>query len=291
MWTRSEAREEEGPARDAINFTVTGDGDSTVVLLHGFSDNLATWSRLTPMLARHHRVVAVDLPGFGGSPRRHGPQFDGYLDAVDEVLDEAGAAGRVSIIGNSLGAITALLYAHRRPDRVERIVLVGMPAVIGVRWYWRTLTDRRITDTLGALSRRLSAWWVRRVMTTTYAVVAFGSRKLPADVGAGYARAFGAPGAMAALLDELHRTVRSVGELRLLELVDSAPVSVLAVWGRYDLPAPARHARRLRRRTGCDVVIIPRCGHLPQLHRPTELYDVIAQFLDEGCTEPEGERS
>lgn len=265
--------------RETISFTDAGDGNSAVVLLHGFSDNLATWNQLAPKLAEHHRVLALDLPGFGGSQRRSGPQFDGYFDAIDEVLGKAGVTGPVSLVGNSLGAVTALLYAHRAPERVRRVVLVGMPAVAGVRWYWRALTSRRLAAVLGAQSRRLSPETSRRLMARVYATVGFGRRPLPPVVAESYV---GGLSTIEELTRELHRTVRSVAGLRLAELVDSAPVPVLAVWGRYDLPAPARNARLLRARPGCEVRILPACGHLPQVQRPDELHDALAPFLRAG---------
>lgn len=274
-----------GPRREGhivaepVCFTDTGAGDSAVVLLHGFSDNLATWNRVVPKLAEHHRVLALDLPGFGGSARRDGPQFEGYLDAIDEVLGKAGVEGPVSLVGNSLGAITALLYAHRAPERVQRVVLIGMPGVAGIRWYWQALTASRTIAVLAALSRRLSPALVRRILARGYGAVGFGRRPLPPGVGDRYLDGLGTP---EALLGELHRTVRSVAELRLPELVDSAPVPVLAVWGRHDLPAPARHAGLLRVRPDCEVRIIPGCGHLPQLQRPGELHAVVAPFLRSG---------
>ena len=54
---------------DGVHYTVTGDGQRTIVLLHGFSDNLTTWDRIVPRLAVSHRVIAIDLPGFGRSTR------------------------------------------------------------------------------------------------------------------------------------------------------------------------------------------------------------------------------
>ena len=126
-----------------INVEVTGDGPDTVVLLHGFSDNLTTWRRVVPALAVRHRVVAIDLPGHGGTTRPWTtPLMPGYISAIDTVLDSLGSDEPVSIVGNSMGASTAAMYAGARPDRVARLALIGMPGYRGIPLLWRAVTTR-----------------------------------------------------------------------------------------------------------------------------------------------------
>jgi len=126
-----------------VHFQVAGGGPRTLVLIHGFSDNLMTWRRLVPSLAVTHRVIAVDLPSHGLSTRawRH-PLLDGYVDVVDEVLAVCGVDGPVTIIGNSMGGAVASLYAHQNPGRVEALVLIGVPGVHGVPRAWRLAASR-----------------------------------------------------------------------------------------------------------------------------------------------------
>src|SRR5437868_3820495 len=91
-----------------VNVAITGSAPHTVVLLHGFSDNLHTWHRLVPALAVRHRVIALDLPGHGATTRPWTrPLLEGYVQAVGDVLDELGSEEPVSVIGNSMGAATA----------------------------------------------------------------------------------------------------------------------------------------------------------------------------------------
>ena len=79
-----------------VNVVVTGTGPHTLVLLHGFSDNLLTWRRVVPALAVEHRVVAIDLPGHGATTRPfQAPLLNGYAALVLEVLDDLGIHERV----------------------------------------------------------------------------------------------------------------------------------------------------------------------------------------------------
>lgn len=265
----------------AVHAVVAGSGSRTLLLLHGFSDNLATWNRIVPLLARRYRVLCVDLPGFGLSPPRPGPLLDGYLAAVDEVLDEHGVGGPVSIIGNSLGAIVAALYADSRPERVERVVLIGMPAVRGVAWYWRTLLSRPVGLALTAAARPLPARTLQGGVVRLYSLIGGGRwRAFDGDVVEGFGRHYAEKERVLRLLTDVRHVMAAVRPLRLVDVVAGLPVPVQLVWGRCDLPAPARHARHYPVRPHLEIVVIPRSGHLPQLDRPAELLTAITPFLD-----------
>ena len=73
------------------------------------------------MLAKQHRVHAVDLPGHGHSD----PLRPWTLEAVVESLERRFAnAGALSVLGWSLGGAVALAWAHRVPSRISRLLLV-----------------------------------------------------------------------------------------------------------------------------------------------------------------------
>src|SRR4051794_21412368 len=102
---------------NGVNVQVTGSGAHTVLLLHGFSDNLHTWHRVVPALAVSHRVIAIDLPGHGASTRPWvDPLLESYVETISDVLDDLGIVDPISIIGNSMGACTAAFTAARLPD-------------------------------------------------------------------------------------------------------------------------------------------------------------------------------
>ena len=98
-----------------------GAGDA-LVLLHGVGASRGVWRRAMPRLARRRRVLAPDLPGFGGSDPA-GAGFD--LDAVADAL-AAGLADRAAapfdLVGNSLGGAVAVVLAARRPDLVRAVI-------------------------------------------------------------------------------------------------------------------------------------------------------------------------
>lgn len=96
-----------------------GDGDRTAVLVHGITADTNSWWRTAPELVRQgYRVVAVDLPGHGRSPRSAAYDLDAMTDAVAEALPERPDLA----VGHSLGA---LLLAGALPRlRPRRVVYV-----------------------------------------------------------------------------------------------------------------------------------------------------------------------
>jgi 2-hydroxymuconate-semialdehyde hydrolase len=116
------------------NYHDMGEG-APVILLHGSGPGVSAWAnwRLTmPALARHFRVLAPDIVGFGFTERPQDNRYDmdlwlrhllGFMDALN--ID------RAHIVGNSFGGALALALAIHHPDRVRRLVLMG---AVGVRF-------------------------------------------------------------------------------------------------------------------------------------------------------------
>ena len=120
----------------ALHAEVTGRGRRDLVLLHGWGMNLRIWDALAAALERRFRIIAVDLPGHGGSdwdPQLHTPAAQAWR--VHETL--APLTTRYSLLGWSLGGQFALDLAAAMPAGIERLVLVAttphFPAAPGWR--------------------------------------------------------------------------------------------------------------------------------------------------------------
>lgn len=108
-----------------IHYQDRGQGD-TIVLMHGIFSSLQTWDGWAEELSKTHRVIALDMPGFGltGGP----PELDDFdeehaLDAFEGFVNKLGL-NTVSLAGNSLGGYIAARYAARNPGRVEKLILL-----------------------------------------------------------------------------------------------------------------------------------------------------------------------
>ena len=107
-----------------ITYSDTGKG-TTIVLLHGFLENLKMWNRFIPELSEKHRVIAIDLLGHGAT------ECLGYLHTMEdqavmvhEVLHDLKIRKAV-FIGHSMGGYVALAFAELYPDVMKGLVLLN----------------------------------------------------------------------------------------------------------------------------------------------------------------------
>jgi pimeloyl-ACP methyl ester carboxylesterase len=103
----------------------TGRGPAIVLLHAGIADRTMWSEHLERLAGAGHRVVAVDLPGFGEAPVAPGEQapWADVLRTMDELSIE-----RAALVGNSFGGAVALRAALVAPDRVSALALISAPA-------------------------------------------------------------------------------------------------------------------------------------------------------------------
>ncbi|HYH54400.1 MAG TPA: alpha/beta fold hydrolase [Solirubrobacterales bacterium] len=98
-----------------------------IVLIHCFSCAIDWWDRVAPLLARRHRVVAMDLLGHGGSEKPgSGYTPQNQAEVVAQTLQRLRVA-KATVVGHSLGGSVGVALTERSPDLVDRLVIVDMP--------------------------------------------------------------------------------------------------------------------------------------------------------------------
>ena len=125
-----------------VHFRVTGEGsDTPIVLIHGFGASSDHWRNNAEFFASQgFRIYGIDLIGFGRSEQHLKGKIH-YLDNqiwanqltsfIDEVVDTK-RNGKVILIGNSLGALTAITTLSQRPDLIKTIIAAPLPEPIFV---------------------------------------------------------------------------------------------------------------------------------------------------------------
>lgn len=105
-------------------------GAPEIVLLHGFTGSKENWLPLMAVLARTHRVIAPDLPGWGESERVAGADH-GVVAQADRVARWLQARGEppALLVGHSMGGHIAALVAARQPSWVPRLALIAAAGV------------------------------------------------------------------------------------------------------------------------------------------------------------------
>lgn len=108
-----------------IHSTSTGKGSKTLMLVHGWTCDDTSWATNVPELARHYRVITLDLPGHGrsGAPKDGTVTTDMFARAVEAVRAEQ-KVDKIILVGHSMGTPVIRQYAHLYPQHVAALVLV-----------------------------------------------------------------------------------------------------------------------------------------------------------------------
>jgi pimeloyl-ACP methyl ester carboxylesterase len=121
-----------------LHFERSGSGEP-LVLLHGIGHHWRAWEPVLDLLAEHHDVIAVDLPGFGRSPVPHEDQsMSGAVATLAGFFAESGL-GRPHVAGNSLGGAIALELAAAGLVRSATALSPAGFATLAERWRALTL--------------------------------------------------------------------------------------------------------------------------------------------------------
>ncbi|HYX90251.1 MAG TPA: 2-succinyl-6-hydroxy-2,4-cyclohexadiene-1-carboxylate synthase, partial [Myxococcaceae bacterium] len=257
-------------------YDVRGEGREVLVLLHGFTGNRETWSRVEPHLVDRFRLIRVDLPGHGGSPPPAAPGLVGFMEtvrALEAILDEAGVA-RAHVAGYSQGARVALGVAMEAPARIERLVMESGTAGLHRRKdrAERRRADERLADEI--LTGGVDAFVRRWELLPLFA----GLRRLPsADQQAIRTRRSSASAeGLAGALRALGLGVQPDYWTRLWKL----RVPTLLLTGAEDTKFTA-----LARRMAAELPIVWSCafegvGHAPHLEAPEAWAREVIDFLE-----------
>ena len=114
-------------AKYLLHSTISGSGE-TIVMLHGYLSSSQYFKHIRTRLEKDHRVIALDLLGFGQSPKpKVQYTYDDHLDAIHSTLDHLGVTRPYILLGHSMGALIALRYATVYPDTISQLLLMNPP--------------------------------------------------------------------------------------------------------------------------------------------------------------------
>lgn len=159
-----------------LHYAVYGAGSQTVVLLHGYLSSSAYWSSLIPVLSKNYRVIAIDLLGFGASPKPKDGDYSpqSHARAVRAAVRRT-TTKPIRIIGHSMGALIAAEYARLWPDDTERLVLCNMPIYVSPVQAERELAATSLLYRYALFSRLGSVIWPLTRLIPTAHMAAFAS--------------------------------------------------------------------------------------------------------------------
>jgi len=238
----------------------TGRGDR-VVLLHGFTQTARCWGPLATALAEDHEVVAVDLPGHGGSAAVEA----GIEAGADRI---AAASGAGTYVGYSLGGRFALRLALDRPEVVERLVLIG--ASPGLADADERAARRSADD---ALAAKVESVGVAAFVHDWLALPLFGGIPDPLRF-----EAERCTNTATGLASSLRRAGTGAQE-PLWDRLGELTMPVLLVTGADDAKFTAIGAAMAAAIPGAEHVVVDGAGHTVHLERPDVATAVVRDWL------------
>jgi pimeloyl-ACP methyl ester carboxylesterase len=278
-WTRHLQRVEVDSVlgRTPVDYVETGEGPP-LLLVHGLGGSWRNWLENIPYFARSHRVVALDLPGFGESPMpEHPVTIDTYGEFVLAFADRIGLGPDTAIVGHSMGGFISTESVIARPDRFSSLTLVAAAGITYARMKrsQKDLARLIIRMMMPVASSRLERNFGRsRLRSAQFAgVIAHPgriSREMLWELGSYAVRA-------PALLQAAYSLAGYDTRHRLPEI----QIPTLLVWGNQDrlVPVPAAFAYR-KRIPHAELCLIDDTGHMIQLERPRRFNLDVEEFID-----------
>lgn len=249
-----------------------------IVFVHGLGGCWQNWLEQLPHFARRHRVIALDLPGFGHSPE---PDWEISIPNYGRLLQDFCAALGVrdtAVVGNSMGGFIAAEAVITQPRRFEKLVLVSAAGVSSAR------LRRQPTEVVARMLTAASPYMFHLQER---------SFRRPGARHAAFRNVFRHPlrvrpellweffgGAMSA--ESFPEALVALAGYDILDRLDDVDVPTLVLWGRNDNVVPPRDALeygRLLRNS--RTVIFDDCGHVPMAERPVRFNRELERFLAE----------
>lgn len=245
-----------------------------IVFLHGFPTSSRLWSEVVPLVPKGHRVVVIDLLGYGRSDPPGGGDLSlrGHADRLVTLLDALGI-NYATLVGHDLGGGIAQVMAVRHPTRVARLCLIN--AVAFDAWPGREV---RLVRATMPLTRHLPATWLLSVLRADllrgYVVSERGGHSIEQ-----YVRPFAGESGRDALvqhLSALDSAETKALEPRLKDIV--APTTV--VWGAEDPFLPRALGERLAAAIpGATLDVVPDIRHFTPEEAPERVASALTSLL------------
>ena len=269
-------------ARNAtISALVAGDKTAPpLVLIHGLGATKASWLTVVGGLAHSHRVIAIDLPGFGASSKPLGrydaPWFAGYVSALIEEL----GYDRALVAGNSMGGRVAMELAMREPDMVDGIACLCPAAAFTYRP--GLILARLMRPELGLLAGRLPRNRMREGLRNLFADANCIEEEWYEAAIDDFLDVWKSPRARIAF----SRSLRNIyldepeGETGFWTRLAAMQTPALFIYGKHDHLITHRFGKKIRDTIPhAQFKVWADCGHVPQIEFPERTVQELTRFF------------
>jgi pimeloyl-ACP methyl ester carboxylesterase len=263
-----------------VHYKEAGQGDPTLILLHGFGASVFSWREVMEPLGELGTVVAFDRPAFGLTERPLSWETDAnpytpeaQVDLVIGLMD-AFSVEQAVLVGNSAGGTVAVNVALAHPKRVMSLVLVDAAIYVGggaPSWI-RPLLHAPQVDRLGPLLARRIAVSGDDFLASAW----HDPSRITPEIRDGYRKPLRAENWDRALWE----LTKASSEADLAARIEGLDTPSLVITGDDDRIVPTEQSIRLADALPqAELVVIPDCGHLPHEECPAAFTDAVQGYL------------
>lgn len=277
-WTEhlNEVTVTSGLGETAVSYVELGEGPP-LLLVHGLGGSWRNWLENIPYLSDRHRVVALDLPGFGLSPMPGEPvSMDTYGDLVLAFADAVGLGPDTFLVGHSMGGFIATEAVTSAPERFGRLSLVSAAGIsfATMSGYRKSVTAAVVKMMIPIATARIERHLGRkRLRSASFAGVIAHPGMIGPEIlwELGYYTTNHSPA--------LYDAANALWGYDNRESLSEIEVPTQIVWGQQDRLVPVgaayEYAERIR---DSELSLVDDCGHMVQLERPARFNGELSRF-------------
>ena len=232
-----------------VNYILYGEGEYTLVLLHGWGQNIEMMKPIGDKLFKEYKILIIDLPGFGKSEEpKNEWMLDDYVSLLHNLLNELNIENIV-LIGHSFGGKIALLYASKY--NIKKLVLLASPFKKEIQKLSLKTKILKTAKKVPVLNK-LEGFAKKKIGSTDYRNASDIMRKI--------------------LVNHVN--------LDISEDVKKITCPTLIIWGSNDTTVPLERAYELEKLIkDSGVIVYENCTHYAYLERINQTIMVIRSFL------------
>ncbi len=287
-----------------VHFRVTGEGSNPpIVLIHGFGASSDHWRNNAEIFASEgFRVFGIDLIGFGKSEQnlqnkiKHlenqfwANQLASFLDDVVDIQKN----GKVILIGNSLGALTAITALSERPDLIKTIIAAPLPEPVFVNplkfslpsWLVK-VKSFLIKFVFHLFPLKTLVNLISRTKLITFALQSAYFRSISNDtplkrIVTVPAKRVNASKALRAMCIGMSNRPNSAKGPSIIEKIQNLPnrPPILLIWGKQDKLIPIFLAKKLiKLHPWLKLTVVNEAGHCPHDELPKDFNQIVMKWL------------
>ncbi len=261
-----------------IHYLEEGSANEVILLLHGFALSCEIWNSNISELAKNHRVIALDILGFGESdiPKANLP-VEFLPDFIFHFMQKINVLS-AKFVGHSMGGMIALWVAQKYPKAVESLILVGSAGFkMNIPFHFRLFC----LPILGELMVKPN----KRGLKHSLKRGAYNAKSIPDDLVDHLYNAIKKPNRGQYYLRTCRNAISFFGfKFKILKTVQKEAkelkIPILLIWGRDDKIVYLSHAFRAKKlMPHAQLEIFDVCGHYPQLEHPEKFNQLVGDFF------------